>query len=233
MPKEQFLIAPTEQFLHFLNDLQNSGFRGEIAPHQADRLIASTDNSVYQLLPQGVLYPKHEEDLKAIFTLAAKAQFNDVYFAPRGGGTGTNGQSLTDGLVIDCSRYLINILEIDLDAGWVKVQAGVVRDQLNDYLRPFGVFFAPTLSTSNRATLGGMANTDACGQGSRIYGRTSNHVLALNLVLANGKQITTEAISSEALNLKIAAGGALYHRKPKPPPIKAIQNTNNSPVPGT
>ena len=207
MSKQQFLIAPTEQFLHFLNDLEKSGFRGEIAPHQADRLIASTDNSVYQLLPQGVLYPKHEEDLKAIFTLAAQAQFNDVYFAPRGGGTGTNGQSLTDGLVIDCSRYLTNILEIDLDAGWVKVQAGVVRDQLNDYLRPFGVFFAPTLSTSNRATLGGMANTDACGQGSRIYGRTSNHVLALNLVLANGKQITTEAISSEALNLKIAAGG--------------------------
>jgi len=194
MSKEQFLIEPKEQFLHFLNTLEKSGFLGEISPHQADRIIASTDNSVYQLLPQGVLYPKHEADLKTIFTLAAQEKFTNIYFAPRGGGTGTNGQSLTDGLVIDCSRHLTQILDIDLDAGWVKVQAGVIRDQLNDYLRPFGMFFAPTLSTSNRATLGGMASTDACGKGSRIYGRTSNHVLGLTLVLANGRQITTEAL---------------------------------------
>ncbi|MEJ6812297.1 MAG: FAD-binding oxidoreductase, partial [Oceanospirillaceae bacterium] len=155
MPSKQFLIEPAEQFVNFLNALEQSGFVGEISPQQADRLIASTDNSIYQLLPQGVLYPKHEDDLKAIFTLAGHAKFKHIYFAPRGGGTGTNGQSLTDGLVIDCSRHLNNILEIDVDAGWVKVQAGVIRDQLNDYLRPFGMFFAPTLSTSNRATLGG------------------------------------------------------------------------------
>ena len=207
MPSKQFLIEPAERFVNFLNAVDQSGFLGEISPHQADRLIASTDNSIYQLLPQGVLYPKHEEDLKIIFTLAAQATFKHIYFAPRGGGTGTNGQSLTDGLVIDCSRHLTNILEIDVDAGWVKVQAGVIRDQLNDYLRPFGVFFAPTLSTSNRATLGGMANTDACGQGSRIYGRTSNHVLALNLVLANGQQVTSEQLSSQALRSKIETGG--------------------------
>ena len=207
MPSKQFLIEPAEQFVDFLDALEKSGFAGEISPHQADRLIASTDNSIYQLLPQGVLYPKHEDDLKAIFMLAGQAKFKHIYFAPRGGGTGTNGQSLTDGLVIDCSKHLNNILEIDVDAGWVKVQAGVIRDQLNDYLRPFGMFFAPTLSTSNRATLGGMANTDACGQGSRIYGRTSNHVLALNLVLANGHQVTSEQLSSQALRSKIETGG--------------------------
>ena len=207
MPREQFLIEPEKQFVNFLNSLHQSNFAGDISPNQADRLIASTDNSVYQLLPQGVLYPKHEADLKAILTLAAQKEFNDIYFSPRGGGTGTNGQSLTDGLVIDCSRHLTHILDIDLAAGWVKVQGGVVRDQLNDYLRPMGVFFAPTLSTSNRATLGGMANTDACGQGSRIYGRTSNHVLALNLILANGQQVTTQALSIEALRLKIESGG--------------------------
>ena len=207
MPRQQFLIEPEKQFVNFLNSLHQSNFAGDISPNQADRLIASTDNSVYQLLPQGVLYPKHEADLKAILTLAAQKEFNDIYFSPRGGGTGTNGQSLTDGLVIDCSRHLTHILDIDLAAGWVKVQGGVVRDQLNDYLRPMGVFFAPTLSTSNRATLGGMANTDACGQGSRIYGRTSNHVLALNLILANGQQVTTQALSIEALRLKIESGG--------------------------
>ena len=206
MTNKQFLTQPAEQFVQFLNTLEKSGFSGEITPHHADRLIASTDNSVYQLLPQGVIYPKHEEDLTAIFTLAAQAKFKAIYFAPRGGGTGTNGQSLTDGLVVDCSRHLTNIVDIDLDAGWVKVQSGVIRDQLNDYLRGFGMFFAPTLSTSNRATIGGMASTDACGQGSRIYGRTSNHVLALSLVLANGEQVITQALSSEALRLKIEAG---------------------------
>jgi FAD/FMN-containing dehydrogenase/Fe-S oxidoreductase len=207
MTNKQFLTQPAEKFVKFLNVLDSNGFSGEMSPHQADRLIASTDNSVYQLLPQGVIYPKHEADLKAIFTLAAQAEFNAIYFAPRGGGTGTNGQSLTDGLVIDCSRHLTQILDIDLSSGWVKVQAGVIRDQLNDYLRPFGVFFAPTLSTSNRATIGGMANTDACGQGSRVYGRTSNHVLSLNLVLANGQQVTTQSLSTDALSLKIASGG--------------------------
>ncbi|MCO4836772.1 MAG: FAD-binding oxidoreductase [Oceanospirillaceae bacterium] len=205
MTNQQFLNQPAEQFVQFLNTLDRNGFSGEMSPHQADRLIASTDNSVYQLLPQGVLYPKNEADLKAIFTLAAQAEFNSIYFAPRGGGTGTNGQSLTDGLVIDCSRHLTNIIGMDLEAGWVKVQSGVIRDQLNDYLRPFGVFFAPSLSTSNRATIGGMANTDACGQGSRVYGRTSNHVLALNLVLANGQQVTTQSLSSDALSIKIAS----------------------------
>lgn len=201
------MIAPQENFLKFLNELEKSGFSGDITPQQADRLIASTDNSVYQVLPQGVLYPKNHQDLEAIFKLAAKTDFNTIYFGPRGGGTGTNGQSLSDGLVIDCSKYLTKIIDINLEQGWVKVQAGVIRDQLNDYLRPYGMFFAPTLSTSNRATIGGMANTDACGQGSRIYGRTSNHVLSLQLVLANGNQVITQRLSHDALSKKIAKGG--------------------------
>lgn len=209
MPKQQFITDPADHVVHFLDAIDQQGFKGEISPHQADRVVASTDNSIYQLLPQAVLYPKHEQDLKIIFSLANRAEFHDIYFSPRGGGTGTNGQSLTDGVVIDCSRHLTDILELNLDEGWVKVQAGVVRDKLNDYLRPFDVFFAPTLSTSNRATLGGMANTDACGQGSRIYGRTSNHVLALNLVLVDGQKITSQMMTNENLHLKIQKGGKI------------------------
>jgi FAD/FMN-containing dehydrogenase/Fe-S oxidoreductase len=209
MSSKQFLEDPAVNFVDFLNVLDDVGFEGEISPHQADRIIASTDNSVYQLLPQGVLYPKHETDLQAIFKLAAQSRFKSIYFAPRGGGTGTNGQSLTDGLIVDCSRHLNAIVDVDIEAGWVKVQAGVIRDQLNDFLRPHGVFFAPTLSTSNRATLGGMASTDACGQGSRIYGRTSNHVLALNLVLASGQQVISHALTPQALQEVINKGDAL------------------------
>ncbi|MBT4443172.1 MAG: FAD-binding oxidoreductase [Oceanospirillaceae bacterium] len=211
MSSKQFLEDPAVNFVDFLNALDDVGFEGEISPHQADRIIASTDNSVYQLLPQGVLYPKHEADLQAIFKLAAQSRFKSIYFAPRGGGTGTNGQSLTDGLVVDCSRHLNAIVDVDIEAGWVKVQAGVIRDQLNDFLRPHGMFFAPTLSTSNRATLGGMANTDACGQGSRIYGRTSNHVLSLNLILANGQQVATKAMTPQGLQHAIDKGGPVAH----------------------
>ena len=86
------------------------------------------------------------------------------YVAPRGGGTGTNGQSLTDGLVVDLSRHMNRILAIDPERRAARVEAGVVKDQLNAALAPHGLFFAPELSTSNRATVGGMISTDACGR---------------------------------------------------------------------
>lgn len=81
------------------------------------------------------------------------------------------------------SRHMNRIIEINPEEGWVRVEAGVIKDQLNQYLKPFGYFFAPELSTSNRATLGGMINTDASGQGSLVYGKTSDHVLGLRAVL--------------------------------------------------
>ena len=87
------------------------------------------------------------------------------------------------------------VLEINVEEKWVRVEAGVVKDQLNDFLRPHGFFFAPDLSTSNRATVGGMINTDASGQGSLVYGKTSNHVLALESVLANGEVLNTSPMS--------------------------------------
>src|SRR5690606_40722815 len=102
-----------------------------------------------------------------------------ILLSPRGGGTGTNGQSLTDGLVVDTSKYMNQILEINVEERWVRVQCGVVKDQLNAAIKPYGLFFAPELSTSNRATIGGMINTDASGQGSCRYGKTRDHVLEL------------------------------------------------------
>ena len=81
---------------------------------------------------------------------------------------GTNGQSLSDGVIVDCSRHMNCVLELNLEEGWVLVQPGVVLDQLNDVLRPFGIFFGPSVSPSSRATLGGMIKSDACGEGSRV-----------------------------------------------------------------
>ena len=91
---------------------------------------------------------------------------------------------------------MTSILELNIEERWVRVQAGVVKDQLNQFLKPHGLFFAPELSTSNRATLGGMINTDASGQGSLQYGKTSDHVLALRSVLMNGEILDTSAVKS-------------------------------------
>ncbi|MBB3167947.1 D-2-hydroxyglutarate dehydrogenase YdiJ [Simiduia aestuariiviva] len=175
-----------KHYLDFLEALTSEGFAGELNPDYANRTVLATDNSIYQVLPQGVIYPRHTEDLLLITALAAKPRFRNIVLSPRGGGTGTNGQSLTDGLVVDTSRHMNQILELNVQERWVRVQCGVVKDQLNAALKPHGLFFAPELSTSNRATIGGMINTDASGQGSCRYGKTRDHVLELHSVFLDG-----------------------------------------------
>ncbi|QIL84611.1 FAD-binding oxidoreductase [Vibrio sp. HDW18] len=178
--------------LTFLDQLKLAGFNGDIETQYSSRLAVATDNSVYQQLPQAVVYPQSTADVVLIGKLNAKPEFERVTFSPRGGGTGTNGQSLTKGVVVDLSRHMNRILEINPQQGWVRVQAGVIKDQLNDAVRDHGLFFSPDLSTSNRATLGGMINTDASGQGSLQYGKTSDHVLSLQAVLADGSLLETD-----------------------------------------
>ncbi|WP_133470861.1 FAD-binding and (Fe-S)-binding domain-containing protein [Paraglaciecola marina] len=182
-------------YQEFLALLKKSTFSGDIEFSYASRLAVATDNSIYQQLPQAVVLPKSTEDLSLIGKTAS--QFENVRFSARGGGTGTNGQSLTSGIIVDMSRYMNNVLEVNAEEGWARVQAGVVKDQLNDALRPLGFFFAPDLSTSNRATVGGMINTDASGQGSLVYGKTSDHVLGLTSVLADGTILNTAPITLE------------------------------------
>jgi FAD/FMN-containing dehydrogenase/Fe-S oxidoreductase len=178
-----------EDGLHarFVAELTAAGFTGEISVSEADRTVFSTDNSVYQVPPRAVLFPRCVEDVTRVLQLLALERFQAVVLAPRGGGTGTNGQSLTSGLILDLSRHMNAILEINIEERWARVQAGVVKDQLNAALAAHGLFFTPELSTSNRATIGGMINTDASGQGSVIYGKTRNHVLELTSVLADGQ----------------------------------------------
>ncbi|WP_447757870.1 D-2-hydroxyglutarate dehydrogenase YdiJ [Aeromonas veronii] len=195
-------LSPTT--LQFLELLERSAFRGDIEKSYASRLAMATDNSVYQVVPQAVLYPRSADDIAAMLKLAAEPAFASLSFFPRGGGTGTNGQSLGGGIIVDLSRYMNQIMEINLEEGWVRAQAGVVKDQLNAYLKPHGYFFSPDLSTSNRATLGGMINTDASGQGSLVYGKTSDHVLGLKAVLENGDLMATEPLTGERLADKLA-----------------------------
>lgn len=186
------------QYLSFIQALEACGFEGDLNPDYANRTVLATDNSIYQVLPQGVLYPKNAADLVRITELSSLKQFTDIVLSPRGGGTGTNGQSLTDGLIVDTSKYMNKILEINTEECWVRVQSGVVKDQLNAALKPHGLFFAPELSTSNRATIGGMINTDASGQGSCMYGKTRDHVLSLTTVFMDGTEWTSEAMDEES-----------------------------------
>ncbi|MCR6497537.1 FAD-binding oxidoreductase [Shinella sp. CPCC 101442] len=195
--------APCDDFLHHL---AGAGFEGDIAVSAADRNVFATDNSIYQVEPAGILFPKNIHDLKRIAKTLARAEFSGVTLAPRGGGTGTNGQSLTTGIVVDCSRHMNRILDIDPVRRIARVEAGVVKDQLNKALAPHGLFFAPELSTSNRATIGGMISTDACGQGSCLYGKTSNHVLGLRIVLTDGTDFLSRPVREEELRALQARG---------------------------
>jgi FAD/FMN-containing dehydrogenase/Fe-S oxidoreductase len=183
----------------FVQELQRRGFAGDIGIDYAHRLAQATDNSIYQVLPQAVLAPRHKEDLGMISQLMNEPGFEEVTISPRGGGTGTNGQSLTKGLLVDVSAHMNRILEVQADEGWARVEPGVVLDQLNEVLQPTGTFFAPDLSPSNRATLGGMVNTDACGKGSRLYGKTSQHILELDLVLVSGDHWQSVPLTADEL----------------------------------
>ncbi|PPJ49497.1 FAD-binding oxidoreductase [Rhizobium sp. KAs_5_22] len=188
--------SPVEAFLSYLASV---GLEGEIGRSAAERNVFATDNSIYQVEPAAILFPRNTDDLKRIAKALARPEFSEISVAPRGGGTGTNGQSLTSGVVIDCSRHMNRILEIDPVRRVARVEAGVVKDQLNKALAPHGLFFAPELSTSNRATIGGMISTDACGQGSCLYGKTSNHVLALRVVLTDGTDFLSRPVREEEL----------------------------------
>ncbi|MFT4694218.1 MAG: FAD/FMN-containing dehydrogenase/Fe-S oxidoreductase [Francisella sp.] len=179
----------------FTDELISLGFDGDIHNDYASRISSSMDNSVYMVVPELLVFPKDKSDVNKVFQLASQEKFRKLKFAPRGGGTGTAGHSLCAGVIIDTSRYMNEILDIDLDNEFVTVQPGVVLDQLNDKLADSEYFFAPNLSPSNRATLGGMVNTDACGKGSRIYGRTSAHIIELECMLVTGNTLITKTIS--------------------------------------
>lgn len=190
---EQTLRQDTRDYLAALG---GSEFSGDIELSHASRMAVATDNSIYQSIPQAVVFPKNVKDLSLIAKVGA--DFTGVTFSARGGGTGTNGQSLTPGIVIDTSKYMREILELNIEQQWVKVQCGVIKDVLNDFLRPHGYFFSPDLSTSNRATIGGMINTDASGQGSLVYGKTSDHVLGLTSITASGEVLHTEPMDMQS-----------------------------------
>ncbi len=185
----------------FISQLKEAEFSGDISTQKSQKIIYSTDNSIYEIEPYGIIFPKITQDVELIFALLRQKKFSQIKITARGGGTSTNGQSINYGFIVDYSRYMNRILAIDPVAMTADVEPGVILDLLNKDLEKFNLYFPPNISPSNRATIGGMVNTDACGKGSCVHGRTSDNIAALNLHLLAEPSV----ISSELANKKFNA----------------------------
>lgn len=157
---------------------------GEVRFDRASRLIYSTDASIYEIEPIGVVIPRTHEDVFAAMEITR--DFN-VPVLGRGGGTSLAGQTVGEAVVFDMSKYLNRVLEVNREEGWAIVEPGVVQEQFNLHLRPMGFLFGPDTSTANRATIGGMIGNNSAGSHSIIYGKTIDHVLETHTVLASGE----------------------------------------------
>ena len=164
---------------------------GEVAFDDYSRHLFSRDASMYSIRPLGVVYPRHADDIAAAVTAAAAL---GVPITPRGAGTSLAGQTVGAGLVLDTSRHLDRIHELDPEARTAVVDVGVVQDQLNQAAAPHGLLFGPDTSTSNRATIGGMTGNNSAGSGSLRYGMTIDHVRALDVVLSDGSTARFEPV---------------------------------------
>ncbi len=158
------------------------------------RIAYATDASAYRELPYGVACPENPED---ILILMDQARKRSLCLIPRAGGTSIAGQVVGSGLVVDVSRHLNSILEIDADRRWARVEPGVVRDELNLALKPLGVFFSPETSTSSRCCIGGMVGNNSCGTHSLVYGSTRHHLLGLKGYLSDGTFFDTEKLDAD------------------------------------
>lgn len=160
--------------------------QGDLFTDTAMRTLYATDASAYAETPLAVAIPKTVDDIKA---LIAFARNEGTSLIPRTAGTSLAGQVVGKGIVVDVSKHFTNIIELNAAEGWVCVQPGVVRDELNQYLKPHGLFFGPETSTANRAMVGGMVGNNSCGSNSIVYRSTREHLLAVKALLSDGSEV--------------------------------------------
>ncbi len=187
-----------------------SHFAGDIHIDEATRLIYATDASAYREKPMAVTMPKSAADIKLLIEAAHEAKFSLV---PRAAGTSLAGQVVGNGVIVDVSRYMTEILELNVEEKWVRVQPGVILSELNQFLEPHGLFFGPETSTANRCMMGGMLGNNACGAHSIIYGSTRDHTLEVKTLLSDGSEGEFGAIDNESFRNKCAQNdleGELY-----------------------
>lgn len=172
---------------------------GEVRFDLYSKSLYSTDASLYQIQPIGVVIPKDSQDVIKTVQIASE---NNVPILPRGGGTSLAGQSVGEAIVLDMSKYMNQLLEVNVAERWARVQPGIVLDELNHKLKAHGLMYAPDVATSSRANVGGTIGNNSAGSHSLIYGKTIDHVMSLDLVLSNADEITASPISPEELETK-------------------------------
>ncbi len=178
----------------------NNSLNGDLKTDRLHQYIYATDASVYRKLPCAVAYPMGSEDLRKIILFANEHRLGLI---PRTAGTSLAGQCVGKGLVVDVSRHFTSILDLDLNRKQITLQPGVIRDELNEFLKPHGLFFGPNTSTSNRCMIGGMVGNNSSGTTSIQYGVTRDKVVALKTILSNGEEVVFKTINAEEFQEKI------------------------------
>ncbi|MGW8316975.1 MAG: FAD-binding oxidoreductase, partial [Bacteroidales bacterium] len=183
---------------------------GEVFTDEVRRIIYSTDASDYKEKPVAVTYPKNEEDIRELVRFARE---HGISLIPRTAGTSLAGQVVGEGMVVDVSHYMNKILEVNEKERWVRVQPGVILDDLNLALRETGLFFSPETSTSNRSMIGGMIGNNSCGLHSLVYGSTRDHTLSVRCVLSDASVAEFGPLDRQGCEEKMGLDsleGALY-----------------------
>ncbi|HSF14519.1 MAG TPA: FAD-linked oxidase C-terminal domain-containing protein [Vicinamibacteria bacterium] len=177
---------------------------GEVRFDRYSRILYSTDASIYQIEPIGVVIPKHAGDVAEVIRFASR---EGIPVLPRGGGTSLAGQAVGEAIVIDFSKYMRDVVEVSREESWARVQPGIVHDVLGAHLKPYGLRFGPETATSNRANIGGMIGNNSAGARSLIYGKTVDNVLEVKSVLADGSTATFGSVCRSDLDFKTRGDG--------------------------
>lgn len=182
-------------------ELQQLGrqLEGELYYDAAMRTLYATDASAYREMPLAVAIPRHEQDIKTLIAFAHKYKTSLI---PRTAGTSLAGQVVGSGIIVDVSRTFTKILELNKEEHWVRVQPGVIRDELNLFLKPHGLFFGPETSTANRAMIGGMVGNNSCGSNSVVYRSTREHLLEVKAILSDGSDVEFKALNLDEFHAK-------------------------------
>ena len=181
-----------------LNQLAAS-LKGDLYTDDVMRTLYATDASAYREMPLAVAIPADEKDIQLLIQYANQ---HEITLIPRTAGTSLAGQVVGKGIIVDVSRTFTQILEINSEQNWVRLQPGVIRDELNMALKPHGLFFGPETSTANRAMIGGMVGNNSCGSNSVVYGSTRDHLIEVSGFLSDGSFVTFQALSSDEFSKK-------------------------------
>ncbi|MEP6748922.1 MAG: FAD-binding oxidoreductase, partial [Bacteroidota bacterium] len=172
---------------------------GEFYDDTTMRILYATDASAYREMPLAVAIPKSVSD---IHTLINFARQHKTSLIPRTAGTSLAGQVVGNGIIVDVSKYFTQIIELNIEENWVRVQPGVIRDELNMFLKPHGLFFGPETSTANRAMIGGMVGNNSCGSNSVVYRSTREHVLEVKALLSDGSETEFKTLNIDQFHDK-------------------------------